>query len=96
VSVVMAVMVINLYNRGSKANRAPYFVKKIVLCWMCKLLRMSNDLEKLAKTIKLVGHLDQQISHPIPSICHLRPLPNPPILPSLTLSEPLNPCPIHS
>ena len=54
VSVIMAVMVINIYNRSSKARRAPQWLKVVVLKWICRLLRMSHDMERLASTIRLV------------------------------------------
>ena len=54
VSVIMAVMVINIYNRSSKARRAPQWLKVLVLKWICRLLRMSHDMERLASTIRLV------------------------------------------
>ena len=57
VSVIMAVMVINIYNRSSKARRAPQWLKVVVLKWICRLLRMSHDMERLASTIRLVGFL---------------------------------------
>lgn len=54
VSVIMAVMVINLYERGSKARRPPGWVKVVVLRWVCALLRMTHDIERLAQSIRLV------------------------------------------
>ena len=57
VSVIMAVMVINIYNRSSKARRAPQWLKVVVLKWICRLLRMSHDMERLASTIRLVRFL---------------------------------------
>ena len=55
VSVVMAVMVINLYNRGGKALRAPDWLKWFVLTFLCKIMRMKHDIDILAKSITLVS-----------------------------------------
>ncbi|KAK2146415.1 hypothetical protein LSH36_610g01033 [Paralvinella palmiformis] len=54
VSVIMSVMVINLYNRGYRAKSAPPWLKTLILSWLCKLLNMKHDIEKLAKAIRLV------------------------------------------
>ncbi|CAD5112096.1 DgyrCDS1336 [Dimorphilus gyrociliatus] len=53
VSVIMAVLVINLYNRGAKAKRAPKWLKVIVLNWICRFLRMTHDIERIAQSIRL-------------------------------------------
>ncbi|KAI0227982.1 hypothetical protein LSAT2_021519 [Lamellibrachia satsuma] len=50
-SVIMAVMVINLYNRGSQARHPHWFLRKVVLVWLSKLLRMSYDIQRLANAI---------------------------------------------
>ncbi len=63
VSVIMAVMVINLYNRGSKAYKAPAWLKKLVLDWICKMMRMTHDIERLAYSIRLVS-----VYHSLPSL----------------------------
>ena len=55
VSVIMSVMVINLYNRGYRAKSAPAWLKTVILSWLCKILYMKHDIEKLAKAIKLVS-----------------------------------------
>lgn len=54
ISVIMAVMVINVYNRSNKARKPPRWLKVLVLKWICRLLRMSHDMERLANSIKLV------------------------------------------
>ena len=53
-SVIMAVMVINLYNRGLKTRRAPAWVRTVILRWLSKPLLMKHDIDKVADTIKLV------------------------------------------
>ena len=63
VSVVMAVMVINLYNRGSKARRAPQWLKTLVLHWICKLMRMTHDIDRLTKSIRLVSGIACNVSN---------------------------------
>ena len=55
VSVIMAVMVINIYNRSNKARRAPGWLKVVVLKWICRLLGMSHDMARLANTLRLVS-----------------------------------------
>lgn len=52
-SVIMAVMVINLYNRGIKTKRAPIWLRKFALEWMSKPLFITHDLYKIASTISL-------------------------------------------
>ncbi|KAH3703110.1 hypothetical protein DPMN_078139 [Dreissena polymorpha] len=52
-SVIMAVMVINLYNRGAKTRRAPKWVRVVALHWLSVLLRMSHDLHRLVESINL-------------------------------------------
>ncbi|KAK3602471.1 hypothetical protein CHS0354_040537 [Potamilus streckersoni] len=52
-SVIMAVMVINVYNRGTKARRAPPWVRKLVLDWMSRPLGIRHDLERLVQSITL-------------------------------------------
>ncbi|KAL4229438.1 Neuronal acetylcholine receptor subunit alpha-7 [Mactra antiquata] len=52
-SVIMAVMVINLYNRGSKTRRAPIWVRVLVLKWISFVLRMRHDLERIVESINL-------------------------------------------
>ena len=54
-SVIMAVMVINLYNRGSQARHPHWFLRKVVLVWLSKLLRMSYDIQRLANAISFVS-----------------------------------------
>ncbi|GAB1603731.1 neuronal acetylcholine receptor subunit alpha-10-like [Argonauta hians] len=53
VSVIMAVMVINLYNRGMKTRRAPKWLRKLVLEFASSPLKMKHDIEHLAKVITL-------------------------------------------
>lgn len=50
-SVIMAVMVINLYNRGSQARHPHWLLRKLVLVWLSKVLRMSYDIQRLANAI---------------------------------------------
>ncbi|XP_071156262.1 neuronal acetylcholine receptor subunit alpha-10-like isoform X2 [Mytilus edulis] len=52
-SVIMAVMVINLYNRGIKTKRAPMWLRIFALRWMSKPLFLKHDLYKIASTISL-------------------------------------------
>lgn len=66
VSVIMAVMVINLYNRGMKTRRAPKWLRKLILEIASSPLKMKHDIEHLAKVITLVSHFYfYQISHSI-------------------------------
>ena len=58
-SVIMAVMVINLYNRGTKTRRAPFWVRSLVLKYMSALLRMRHDLDKVVESLTLVSHLSE-------------------------------------
>ena len=55
VSVIMAVMVINLYNRGSKAVHAPKWVRVLVLEGLSRMLGLKHDIDKLTDNIKLVS-----------------------------------------
>ena len=57
VSVIMAVLVINLYNRGSKASHAPRWVKLLFLEGVSRLLRMKHDIDKMTNSIRLVNLL---------------------------------------
>ena len=54
-SVIMAVMVINLYNKGAKTRRAPLWVRTLLLRWISFVLRMRHDLERVVETINLVS-----------------------------------------
>ena len=56
-SVIMAVMVINLYNRGAKTRRAPKWIRILALKWISFVLRMRHDLERLVESINLVYYL---------------------------------------
>ncbi|KAL3836119.1 hypothetical protein ACJMK2_021570 [Sinanodonta woodiana] len=49
-SVIMAVIVINVYNHGTKAKRAPPWVRKLVLDWMSRPLGIRHHLERLVHT----------------------------------------------
>ncbi|KAL5011028.1 hypothetical protein ScPMuIL_013333 [Solemya velum] len=53
VSVIMAVMVINLYNRGMKTRRAPPWIRTLILKWLSKPLFINVDVERVAKSITL-------------------------------------------
>ena len=53
-SVIMAVMVINLYNRGTKTSHPPMWLKKLVLHGIAKAFFLKFDIEKLAKSMKMV------------------------------------------
>ena len=55
VSVVMAVMVINLYYRGNKARRPPYLLRYVVLNWLSKIVMLRHNIEQLARTLNLVS-----------------------------------------
>ena len=54
-SVIMAVMVINIYNRGIKTKRAPVWLRTFTLRWMSRPLFLRHDLYKIASTISLVS-----------------------------------------
>lgn len=68
VSVIMAVMVINLYNRGMKTRRAPKWLRKLILEIASSPLKMKHDIEHLAKVITLVSHL---VSIKFPTLANL-------------------------
>lgn len=68
VSVIMAVMVINLYNRGMKTRRAPKWLRKLILEIASSPLKMKHDIEHLAKVITLVSHL---VSIKFPTLSNL-------------------------
>ncbi|XP_078331494.1 neuronal acetylcholine receptor subunit alpha-10-like isoform X2 [Crassostrea virginica] len=52
-SVIMAVIVINLYNRGHKTKRAPAWLRRLILGWMSKFMFLKHDLIKFAKDVIL-------------------------------------------
>lgn len=52
-SVIMAVMVINLYNRGIKTKRAPVWLRTLMLKWISTVLCLRHDIDKVAKSITL-------------------------------------------
>lgn len=54
-SVIMAVMVINIYNRGIKTKRAPMWLRTFTLQWMSRPLFLKHDLYKIASAISLVS-----------------------------------------
>ena len=54
-SVIMAVIVINLYNRGHKTKRAPAWLRRLILGWMSKFMFLKHDLIKFAKDVILVS-----------------------------------------
>jgi len=53
-SVITAVLVINCYNGGQLARRAPLWARTFVLGFLSKLLRMSHNTDKLAANLRLV------------------------------------------
>ncbi|XP_060078753.1 neuronal acetylcholine receptor subunit alpha-10-like [Ylistrum balloti] len=57
-SVIMAVMVINLYNRGMKTRRAPNWLRHVALKWLSRPLQMKHDIQKVAKAISLEDELE--------------------------------------
>ncbi|XP_048780699.1 neuronal acetylcholine receptor subunit alpha-10-like isoform X2 [Ostrea edulis] len=52
-SVIMAVIVINLYNRGHKTKRAPVWLRVVTLVWLSKIMFLKHDLFKFAKDVVL-------------------------------------------
>lgn len=52
-SVIMAVIVINLYNKGHKTKRAPAWLRILTLGWLSKLMFLKHDLIKFAKDVIL-------------------------------------------
>lgn len=54
-SVIMAVLVINIYNRGIKTKRAPVWLRTFTLRWMSRPLFLKHDLYKIASAISLVS-----------------------------------------
>lgn len=61
-SVIMAVIVINLYNKGHKMKRAPVWLRILTLSWLSKLLFLKHDLIKFAKDVILVS-IKSNIAH---------------------------------
>ncbi|KAK6182810.1 hypothetical protein SNE40_010405 [Patella caerulea] len=53
VSVIVAVLVINIYNRGMKTRRAPNWLRKLTLVWFSKAISMHHDIELVAKSVNL-------------------------------------------
>ncbi|ESO85362.1 hypothetical protein LOTGIDRAFT_154855, partial [Lottia gigantea] len=53
VSVIVAVLVINIYNRGMKTNRAPYWLRKLTLQWLSKAICLHHDIILVAQGVKL-------------------------------------------
>lgn len=51
----MAVIVINLYNRGHKTKRAPVWLRVVTLVWLSKIMFLKHDLFKFAKDVVLVS-----------------------------------------
>ena len=56
VSVILGVMVINIYNRGMKMRRAPFWVRRLILEKIAPAVRMRCNMEVLARSIKLVRY----------------------------------------
>ncbi|ELT91068.1 hypothetical protein CAPTEDRAFT_159244 [Capitella teleta] len=56
-SVIMAVMVINLYNRGGKTTHPPVWIQKLVLDGLARVFCMNFDLDKLVKGMEMVSKL---------------------------------------
>jgi len=54
VSVMMAVIVINCYNRGYRSAHAPIWVRRLLLDWLSLALRMKHDIELTATNLRLV------------------------------------------
>ena len=54
-SVMVAVIVINIYNRGMKMRRAPAWFRKLTLEWMSKVLHLEHDIELVAQSVVLVS-----------------------------------------
>lgn len=61
-SVIMAVIVINLYNKGHKTKRAPAWLRILTLSLLSKLLFLKHDLIKFAKDVILVS-IKSNIAH---------------------------------
>ena len=55
VSVIMAVMVINCYERGHLRSSPPDAVKRFILNRLAKLLCMPSDVSTVAESIQMVG-----------------------------------------
>lgn len=74
-SVIMAVMVINIYNRGIKTKRAPMWLRTFTLQWMSRPLFLKHDLYKIASAISLEGEKEGVYlcrKHKIPHQKHSR------------------------
>ncbi|XP_041371894.1 neuronal acetylcholine receptor subunit alpha-10-like [Gigantopelta aegis] len=52
-SVMVAVIVINIYNRGMKMRRAPAWFRRLTLVWMSKVLHLEHNIELVAQSVVL-------------------------------------------
>ena len=57
VSVMMAVVVTNLYHRGRKMRRAPRWLVTACLHWLARPCCVFNDIPLIASTVDLVRGL---------------------------------------
>ncbi|XP_046544567.1 neuronal acetylcholine receptor subunit alpha-10-like [Haliotis rubra] len=64
VSVIMAVIVINVYNRGMKMRRAPGWMRTLALNWLSKVLRLKHDIELVARHVVLEDHFYEVTKRP--------------------------------
>ena len=55
VSVMMAVVVTNLYHRGRKMRQAPRWLVITCLHWLAKPTCVLNDIQLIASTVDLVS-----------------------------------------
>ncbi|XP_064644534.1 neuronal acetylcholine receptor subunit alpha-10-like isoform X2 [Lineus longissimus] len=60
VSVILAVIVINVYNKGYKFRQAPGWLRVGVLKYLSFITHMSHDIESLAKLITLPDELEEK------------------------------------
>ena len=57
VSVMIAVVVTNLYHRGRKMRAAPRWLVTVCLHWLAKPTCVLNDIPRIASTVDLVSDL---------------------------------------
>ncbi|KAL8593149.1 hypothetical protein ACOMHN_009804 [Nucella lapillus] len=62
-SVMMAVVVTNLYHRGRKMRRAPRWLVTVCLDWLARPCCVVNNIPLIASTVDLVEHCQYDVSH---------------------------------
>ncbi|KAK7111623.1 acetylcholine receptor subunit alpha-L1-like isoform X2 [Littorina saxatilis] len=61
-SVIMAVVVTNLYHRGRKMRQAPRWLVTVCLHWLARPFCVLNDIPLVASTVDLAEHCQYDVS----------------------------------